>query len=432
MNSTCLCDEKNKHIIMISTGFHEMSFKRYFVKRILKLDPNEIGEKIFNNDDLLNLYLSVNNHTIKFSIQDYQNCHFSPIKIDCFESIFPKNFKAGIKEYDINLSEETENKLNNYRITLILHHPYERFSFYFCNKFLFKETFNDLDDKSKEILLWLEIPFENLTFDLFIESLHNKINQNDTSDLIEIFDKQILDDELVFEKIENLANLLIISSNDIDSLFPGYSKFISDNLVKLTTLERLSSIKGIYDLNDYNVSHITRNHIRSGSFNLHLMKFINDTYKTDLVVFNKYKHLFVSEAKQYFICGCVRSGTSYVASLLGKYITNGLHFLNESGRYPAHLRWKLRGSFFVFKFCEDVKQIPILIDYFPNCRIIHLTRDIRDIIYTICYPSENSWPIRKVEDFPKIQEIQKSLDCSLINAIAKFIEIHYCLEDWDI
>ena len=59
MNSTCLCDEKNKHIIMISTGFHEMSFKRYFVKRILKLDPNEIGEKIFNNDDLLNLYLSV-------------------------------------------------------------------------------------------------------------------------------------------------------------------------------------------------------------------------------------------------------------------------------------------------------------------------------------------------------------------------------------
>ena len=109
----------------------------------------------------------------------------------------------------------------------------------------------------------------------------------------------------------------------------------------------------------------------------------------------------------------------------------GLHFLNESGRYPAHLRWKLRGSFFVFKFCEDVKQIPILIDYFPNCRIIHLTRDIRDIIYTICYPSENSWPIRKVEDFPKIQEIQKSLDCSLINAIAKFIEIHYCLEDWD-
>mgnify|MGYP003296496628 CR=1 FL=1 len=79
---------------------------------------------------------------------------------------------------------------------------------------------------------------------------------------------QTLENELLWEKFENLANLLIITTEDINALFPGYEDFFRrDNVLgSLTTMERLSRVKGINDLVNMLAPFITRNHIRSGSF----------------------------------------------------------------------------------------------------------------------------------------------------------------------
>ena len=176
MNTPFLIDEKNNHIIMISSGPHEMSFKRYFVKEILNLNTDKISDEIYQSDKLLNEYLSVHKYTGHCTINDYKQCYFSPIKDESNEKIFPKNVNNGL---EIKLSERykfirpinshlhhfgiefEKYVLNKYRITMIIQDPYERLIYLFYIHFVGKKPTIDAQIVKDQIFSYLKLSYEN-------------------------------------------------------------------------------------------------------------------------------------------------------------------------------------------------------------------------------------------------------------------------------
>ena len=444
MNGEYLFHKEDNHMIFISSGNYEMSFKRFFLKKIINLPDNKLPPGVYESDKNLNIFLRNQKYLLPLSNENIEECKFCPVKIKSHSEIFPKNCKnktlktlpsekvlqptvANPMNYDYDFSMEP--LLNRNKMTLILHDPLERLIFIFFKYFLLlvfreKESKSFIGSAAFKFLEVCETTLDKFSFNIFLKNLNKNMSKLlKEPELHQLICHQTLENELLWEKFENLANLLIITTDDINALFPGYEDFFRrDNVLgSLTTMERLSRVKGINDLVNMLAPFITRNHIRSGSFvevrNTNLM----DLYQRDINFHKKYLGKFDKHARQYFITGQVRSGTSYVCKILGKYLDSPDCYLNETGQRAPHLRWKLRGSFFVFKYCEDFLIFDEIKNYFPNSEFIYVVRDIRDQIYSILHPSTKSWPPRKTSDFPSINALQEYHNCSLFQAICLFL-----------
>ena len=447
MNNEYLFCEKENHIFLISSGNHEMSFKRYFLRNIIKIPEDKIPPGVYENDEAINSFLREKNYLRHLDTKDIENCKFCPIKIKPHEEIFPKNCEKNSTippekilqptvnnpmNYDHDFTKEPF--LNRHRITMMVHDPLERLIYIYFKYFIlpvfkernYEQNFNIFTSKFLQIS---KLTLDKFTFSLFLKIIRGDFQYPifNESAIKNIVCRQTLQNDLFMEKIENLANLLIITTSDIEYLFPGYDEFYKkdDLLANLTTMERLSRIKGVNDLLNMSTPFITRNHIRSGSFETIDRTDLLMFYQNDIDFYKKYKGTFDPFPRQFFITGQVRSGTSYVCKTLSKYIDSPECYLNETGQRAPHLRWKLRGSFFVFKYCEDYMISDILINYFPYSKFYHMIRDIRDQIYTILHPSKNSWPIRDHTDFPVIGALQEKHHCSLFQAICMFLTYKY-------
>tara|TARA_Y100000816_G_scaffold30830_1_gene19726 strand:- start:52811 stop:54514 length:1704 start_codon:yes stop_codon:yes gene_type:complete len=445
MNSEYLIDENGEHIILISEGVHSFSFKQYFVRKVLCLNEVELSHNVFQSDSLLTSFLKDNDYMGKFSMDDYQCAEFNPIYItnELLDG-YPKNKRAygtltNGNIFQKKLSSDFDllniTRLKDFKITLIIQNPYERIIHYFLTHYVSLKT--KAQDKSlfydDPVLLLLGINNHNLSFSRFISYLLNQLKNDISNDLLDFCKKQSIDDELIFEKIINLSNLLVITDDYIDKIFPGYTEFLNKNnyIEGLSTWERVSYVKGVCDLSQYNVCYITKNLIRIGSFNLHTNKILKQIFKKDIDLYYNTKQLLFekdSSLKQFIVIGCVRSGTTFVNKTLQKYCRESVnennyhHYFNENLVQDLNRRWSLRTKNFISKQCEDVNKIEKLKAIFPDIKFFYVIRDLRDVIYTINYPSTKSWPPREVVDFPSIEHIQQGYECSLLKAIILFVQ----------
>lgn len=446
MNSEYLIDRNSQHIILLSEGPHSFSFRQYFVKKILNLDEDELPDNIFSSHELLKEFLKINKFSGMFSKDDYESADFSCINVNESHNVFIKN-QHMYKNLDNDTTEERNkflnfNKknrfiLNNFRITFIIQNPYERIVFYFLTKYYHLgpplNTIPVYEDN--ELLSFLGLSHDNLTLSSFVTSILGKLSNNtNNTDLLNFCEKQTVCDELIFEKLTNLSNFLMITDNHIDTIFPGYDEFINkDKFLKgFTTWERLSCIKGVTDLYNYNLCYLTKNLLRTGSFNLNKNKLFKKVFETDIKLYNKTKQYLDEnyEPCQFIVFGCVRSGTTFVNKLFRDFSSineNPIEYIyfNENLIFEVNKRWSLRTKNFISKQCEDVKNIRRLKSIFPYVKFFYVIRDLRDVIYTLTYPSKKSWPPRKQEDFPRIEAIKKKEKCSIISAVIKFIENDY-------
>lgn len=445
MNTEYLIDEKNQHVILMSKGPHLFSFKQYFVRKVLCLNESELSDNVFQSDRLLTSFLKDNDYMGKFSMDDYESAEFVSIRVNDSHNVFKKNQNT-YKNLDtetinkrhnfLNFNDKNRLILNNFRITCIIQNPYERIVFYFLTKYYTSEL--SLNTKfvyeADELLSFLGISRDNLTISNFITSLLKKLPINHNRDLLDFCEKQTIDDDLIFEKLTNLSNFLLITDNHIDIIFPGYNEFINEDKVieGLTTWERLSCIMGVTDLYNSNLCYLTKNLLRTGSFNLHKNKLFKKIFETDIKLYYKTKQYLDEnyEPYQFIVFGCVRSGTTFVNRLFRDFSNSNKNpveyiYFNEDLRFGINNRWSLRTKNFISKQCEDVNNIRHLKRIFPYLKFFYVIRDLRDVIYTLTYPSNKSWPPRKQDDFPRIAEIKKEEKCSIISAVIKFIEHDY-------
>ena len=136
----------------------------------------------------------------------------------------------------------------------------------------------------------------------------------------------------------------------------------------------------------------------------------------------------MNKKKQFFIIGCIRSGTTFLCDMFINFVPK---IFNEIGERDIILRHKLlKNENFAFKFCEDFNNVHELKMLFKECKIFLIIRDIRDVVNSIYSPNIKSIPYR---DFPVLNDIAKSknisrFEASLIIVYNYYYNINKCLD----
>ena len=91
MNGEYLFHKEDNHMIFISSGNYEMSFKRYFLKKIINLPDNKLPPGVYESDKNLNIFFEKSKIIIlPLSNENIEECKFCPVKIKSHSEIFPK------------------------------------------------------------------------------------------------------------------------------------------------------------------------------------------------------------------------------------------------------------------------------------------------------------------------------------------------------
>jgi hypothetical protein len=115
------------------------------------------------------------------------------------------------------------------------------------------------------------------------------------------------------------------------------------------------------------------------------------------------------EKKQFFIIGCIRSGTTFLCDLFTDFVDE---IYNETADRDVKIRFDLIGDKnFACKFCEDFNNVELIKHYFKESKIILIIRDLRDVVNSIYKLNINSIPYR---DFPAVNDICET------NGISRF------------
>lgn len=123
--------------------------------------------------------------------------------------------------------------------------------------------------------------------------------------------------------------------------------------------------------------------------------------------------------KQFFIVGCVRSGTTFFCDMFKDFVDN---VYNETGERNVNNRLHLQDKNFAFKFCEDFKYIHNIKEIFPDSQIFLVVRDLRDSLNSIYNPNDKSIP-RRV--FPIVEKRSIELGISMFEAGLYFLHDYY-------
>lgn len=122
---------------------------------------------------------------------------------------------------------------------------------------------------------------------------------------------------------------------------------------------------------------------------------------------------------QFFIVGCIRSGTTFFCDMFTDFVDE---VYNETGDRNIHNRLHLKDKNFAFKFCEDFKFIPNIKENFPNSQIFLVVRDLRDSLNSIYNPNDKSIPRRK---FPIVEKRSNELNITMFEAGLSLLYDYY-------
>lgn len=138
----------------------------------------------------------------------------------------------------------------------------------------------------------------------------------------------------------------------------------------------------------------------------------------------------------FWIIGSPRSGTTYLTDLLGKNVDK---YYNEPWN-THHLHkvetWKFpKNKTIVFKYCENWRNYHFIKNNFTNNTFIHVYRNPDDVVYSMAFPKENSYPPRDLygeyEGMEKINLCMERwynnmINCCEIDLIDKnYYEVRY-------
>lgn len=111
-----------------------------------------------------------------------------------------------------------------------------------------------------------------------------------------------------------------------------------------------------------------------------------------------------------WILGSPRSGTTFITDFIGKFTDKSYnepwqtHPLNE-----AH-SWKFPpAKNIVFKYCENWKNIEIILSRFKNNHFIHVWRNPDNVINSMAFPKYDSYPPRNLYGNFKEDQIRVKL-----------------------
>lgn len=99
--------------------------------------------------------------------------------------------------------------------------------------------------------------------------------------------------------------------------------------------------------------------------------------------------------KHIWIIGCPRSGTTFITKYIGNYVSEC--FNEPFDLYPVRKveDWKFpKVKSIVFKYCVNWKDANKINKKFKNSYFVHMSRDPRNVIYSMVFPKKDSWPYR--------------------------------------
>jgi hypothetical protein len=98
-----------------------------------------------------------------------------------------------------------------------------------------------------------------------------------------------------------------------------------------------------------------------------------------------------------FIIGSPRSGTTFVTNYIGKYTDKKYNEPWKSHPIETPRLWKFpQVDNIVFKYCENWKNVHVLLNHYPNSLYIHIWRNPDDVVYSMAYPKPDSFPQRNL------------------------------------
>lgn len=106
---------------------------------------------------------------------------------------------------------------------------------------------------------------------------------------------------------------------------------------------------------------------------------------------------------QFFIVGCIRSGTNFICNMFTDFV-DIVHSDKEQFR-DLNSRKVLLGRNFAFKLNEDFNLLDDIYKMFPNCKILLVIRDPREVTNSIYKPNPRSVPPRV---FPAVKQIART------------------------
>lgn len=147
-----------------------------------------------------------------------------------------------------------------------------------------------------------------------------------------------------------------------------------------------------------------------------------ESYKTYTEQHNK---------KQFFIIGCIRSGTTFLCDIFNDFVPK---IFNETGERDINLRYELlKNDNFAFKFCEDFENVYDIKLLFKQSKIFLIIRDMRDVVNSIYLPNTKSIPYRNfqaVNDLVETKNISR-FEASLQIVYNYYYNINNCLEKYN-
>lgn len=108
--------------------------------------------------------------------------------------------------------------------------------------------------------------------------------------------------------------------------------------------------------------------------------------------------------KHIWVIGAARSGTSFVANLIGK--NADVCLVEDPNYHPLNInQWKFKEPYqnLVFKLNNNFVRTATLQQKYPNSFFVHVFRDPKHVLYSMVQPKIGSWPPRMEwkNDFPK-------------------------------
>lgn len=103
-------------------------------------------------------------------------------------------------------------------------------------------------------------------------------------------------------------------------------------------------------------------------------------------------------SKMIWILGSPRSGTTYATEFIGKHVDREYNEPWQTHPIETPRLWKFppKAKTIVFKYCENWRNIHTLMHHHPDSHYVHVWRDPDNVVYSMAYPKEDSYPPRNL------------------------------------
>jgi dTDP-4-dehydrorhamnose reductase len=325
---------------------------------------------------------------------------------------------------------------------------------YFTVNSMFPVVLSQICDKigSKMIHITTDCVFSGKDGNYNENSIHDEVNDYGMSkSLGELCKATIIRTSIIGEEINNKHSLLEWVKSNKGKEINGFVNHFWNGVTCLQLAEIIHKIirdnlywKGVRHIfSPKSVSKYELINMINEVYNLNIDVIPYETEKVDKTLTTIYdtNDLFdipdlkeqiikINTKQQFFIIGCIRSGTSFLCDMFIDFLPK---VYNETGVRDIVLRHKLIGNEnFAFKYCEDFDNVNEIKQLFNQCKIFLIIRDIRDVINSIYLPNEKSIP---PNSFPAVDIISKNENVSRFEAALRIVHCYYlniieCLENY--